>query len=99
MQSYDIFCKHSVSFLLIFMDAFLIFRFFTNRGGNLQKLTKRMFFFFDFVVKISNVVAVFAFWFLKELNANLIYVKYIHAFYGIDLCQKRISWKKATLFP
>lgn len=70
-----------------------------NRGGNLQKLTKCMLFLFVLLFEISNVVAVSAFWFLKELNANLIYVKYIHAFYGIDLCQKRISWKKATLFP
>lgn len=58
-----------------------------------------MLFLFVLLFEISNVVAVFAFWFLKELNANLMYVKYIHAVSCMFFCQKRISWKKATLFP
>lgn len=62
-----------------------------NRGGNLQKLTKCMLFLFVLLFEISNVVAVSAFGFLKELNANLMYVKYIHTVSCMFFCKKRIS--------
>lgn len=69
-----------------------------NRGGNLQKLTKCMLFLFVLLFEISNVVAIFAFWFLKELNVNLMYVKYIHAVYCMYFCQKKNLLEKVSLF-